>query len=124
MGTEQMERVEQNGGFSVLRPPEDESSQSELFPNCDLLFLKMEDKEIWSDIIHRLMPGVRYERNRSRTEQCPNIAEHYRAIQEYTLTNEELNALIQEDAHTKEYFHVYGYHTTTEDDMSIAQSTA
>jgi len=107
--TEQMQRVEENGGYAFLSPPPQSEEQPSNFPNCELLFLRMEDKDRWSEIIHRFMPGVRYERNRSRTEQCPNIAEYYLAIQEYRLNSAELKAVIQNDPHTAEYFRVYGY---------------
>lgn len=98
-----METVRKNNGYSLLS----NASPSSTYAGCELLFLSMEHNTYWPDIIPRIIPGVTHQKGVSRVDLCPNIADHYKAIQSYKLTEEERAIISNGDPDVAEYFNVY-----------------
>mmetsp|Transcript_12344 Transcript_12344/g.19139 ORF Transcript_12344/g.19139 Transcript_12344/m.19139 type:complete len:310 (+) Transcript_12344:70-999(+) len=100
----EMIKVQENGGYSLLEDPEPEGG----FKNCKLLFLRMEDEERWHSILADVMPGIRYFKASSRLDKCPKTADHYKALQDYKLSEEEKASVLGDDPDMREYFRAYG----------------
>mmetsp|Transcript_11170 Transcript_11170/g.15674 ORF Transcript_11170/g.15674 Transcript_11170/m.15674 type:complete len:312 (-) Transcript_11170:55-990(-) len=100
----EMIKVQKNGGYSLLENPEPEG----VFKNCKLLFLRMEDHERWPSILADVMPGMRYSKASSRIDKCPKTADHYKALQDYKLSEEEKASVLGDDPDMREYFSAYG----------------
>mmetsp|Transcript_5933 Transcript_5933/g.9151 ORF Transcript_5933/g.9151 Transcript_5933/m.9151 type:complete len:590 (-) Transcript_5933:116-1885(-) len=102
----EMSRVDQNGGYSILNQPDPQG----VYADCQLLFLQMERSENWATIMAEVMPGVEYKKNKSRTESCPKIADHYVALYQYSYSQEELALMTDggRNIDVVEYFSVYG----------------
>jgi len=103
----EMSRVDQNGGYSILNQPDPKG----VYADCQLLFLQMERSENWATIMAEVMPGVEYKKNKSRTESCPKIADHYVALNQYSYSQEELALMTDggRNIDVVEYFSVYGF---------------
>lgn len=108
--TSEMEKIQANGGYSLLKEQKNSNfNGGRPFGNCELLFLRMEDHDKWPQIMDSVMPGlVDLVKSPARTETCPVIAEHYGAIQNYKLTEDEKVSIIGGNVHVEEYFRVYG----------------
>jgi len=103
--TDVMETVNKNNGYSLLS----NASPSSGFDGCELLFLSMEYNSYWPDIFASVLPGtIHKEYHQDRVGMCPEIADHYKAIQSYKLTKEERAVVINNDQAVEEYFSVYG----------------
>jgi len=101
--TEVMESMKKNHGYSLHNNPSPDGS----FANCELLMLRMEDGEKWREIFATLYPGVKYAPNEKRTDACPEIANHYRAIEKRKFTAEERIAIISDNPKAEEFFKIY-----------------
>jgi len=82
---EQATIMDQNGGYSILTP----TSPDSIFAGCELLFLRIEQSESWPDIIQMMVPELRYERTKSQSSRCPELADHIKMLRDYELTTEE-----------------------------------
>lgn len=103
--TDVMETVHKNNGYSLLS----NASPSSGFDGCELLFLSMEYNSYWPNIFASVLPGTSHEEHhQDRVGMCPEIADHYKAIQSYKLTKEERAVIINNDPAIEEYFSVYG----------------
>mmetsp|Transcript_21032 Transcript_21032/g.32332 ORF Transcript_21032/g.32332 Transcript_21032/m.32332 type:complete len:302 (+) Transcript_21032:285-1190(+) len=100
----EMKKIEANGGYSLLENP----LPNDVFNNCKLLLLRMEDSDKWQKILYNIVPGVRYSETVSRVEKCPKTADHYRALQEYHLSFQEIVSVVGMDLHMLDYFNAYG----------------
>lgn len=108
--TDEMEKINANGGYSLLSHPESTTFQGKsAFAGCNLLLLRMEDASIWPDILSSVAPGLQYTVPKSRVDLCPNIAEHYDSIKFLILTQKEKLALAGGDKYIEEYFRLYRF---------------
>jgi len=95
------------GGYSVLLHPSTYGI-GDAFYNCELLMLRMEDHQIWPDIMTSILPGVSYYQIPSRPKLCPKIATQYDDLKKHVIPHEEKMAIIDSDPGVEEYFRVYG----------------
>jgi hypothetical protein len=91
--SEQMNHVRMSGWYSIV-PKNNNNNDNGLFANCELMFLKMEDRDILPDIFANLYLGIKYEPNQKRVDMCAKIADHYEKIMEHDFTTDEKVALI------------------------------
>jgi len=98
-------KMEKNGGYSLLDKPDPLGP----FSNCELLFLRMEDSAKWPSFISTVMPGVKYQKNKSRSQECPRIADHYKALQYYDYSDEEIIMMTGGNPEIASYFNIYGF---------------
>jgi len=103
--TDEFKKMDTSGGYSLLNNPDPLGS----FNNCELLFLRMEDAVHWPAIVEKVVPGVKYDRVKSRTEEkCLAVSTHYHALQNYEYTSAEKKLIIGDNKDIEEYFKVYG----------------
>jgi len=136
--TSEMEKMNRNGGFSVLPHPSKLQHQNSIksdvekheishekassnhqspYSNCDFLFLKLEDHGNWRFIFDRIMIVPENERpiyykkpsGSNREKLCPALKEHYHAIQNYKLSNKEKSHIISNIPYMAEWFQIYGH---------------
>mmetsp|Transcript_1469 Transcript_1469/g.2326 ORF Transcript_1469/g.2326 Transcript_1469/m.2326 type:complete len:323 (+) Transcript_1469:182-1150(+) len=103
--THQMTKMNENGGYVLMH----NKSKRSKFRGCDLLFLRMEDQDNWSNVLPSVIPGTTYSRSQSRADLCPNIANYYQAIQAYQFTDRERRKIMGNDKYMREYFEVYNF---------------
>merc|ERR1740139_1428168 len=94
-----------NGGYSIIGP----APESSIIAGCELLFLRMEDRESWPDIFETVFPGVKYTKEESLLKGCPHATNILKALEDYEFTKAEIKAIINHGDLIKEWFDVYGY---------------
>lgn len=97
--------MDENGGYSLTHAPKES-----MFAGCDLLFLRMEQSDQWSDIFKTLDPEITNEIGDSRLQSYPDNIDQINAISSYELTSEEKsNIYNNQDKFVQEWFDAYGY---------------
>mmetsp|Transcript_9834 Transcript_9834/g.13855 ORF Transcript_9834/g.13855 Transcript_9834/m.13855 type:complete len:328 (+) Transcript_9834:107-1090(+) len=112
--TQAMEESRRNGGYATFK----REQTSGLFGQCELLFLEMEESNLWPEFLQKAWPGISFAKGKARTDTCPESAANYKSLpQGYIYTKEELAHVIADDVNAAEYFRVYGM--WRDDDTSI-----
>merc|ERR1740139_882945 len=102
--TSQFRLMDKNGGYSLVGPAPDNS----IIAGCDLLFLRVEDSDNWSEIFG-IYPGIRYSSGKSRLDFCPHAADTLKILEDYVMTKAEKETILSRDNTIKEWFDLYGY---------------
>jgi len=103
--TDVMNASRQNGGYALIQSPH----VGGRFANCELLFLQMEESKKWPTFMESVWPGISFAKGKARTDACPESADHYKALaDDYVLQEEEIEYIIGGDPDIAEYFSVYG----------------
>ena len=103
---EQAKVMDHNNGYSIL----ESTSSDSVFAGCELLFLRMEQHDRWSEIIETMIPGNKFYEGKSRATQCPELADHISMLQEYELTNDEKMTIYTNGGPSVvDWFDTYGY---------------
>jgi len=105
----QIEIMDNNGGYSLLGPAPHESEVA----GCELLLLSMDQSDLWPVVFEKIDPKIQFNRGASRVEQCPEYIEHIKVVADYELTKEEKLKIYQNQLHggnfVKDWFDAYRY---------------
>jgi len=102
---QQAKIMDDNGGYSLIPAPNESTLEG-----CDLLFLRMEQSDQWSDIFKMLDPDITSKMGDSRLELHPDNFDQINAISSYELTSEEkINIYNSQDKFIQDWFDAYGY---------------